>query len=113
MRRAILVVLGLLCMSKGTAWGYLSYTDGYELQRVCSSNGDAETLACSYYNPSGFDMLSSIGSQSQSILCVGKCWQAGHLQNVVKLWLRDHPDTRHWTAAFIVEKALQEEFPCN
>ena len=113
-RRAISVVLGLLCMSKGTAGGagYLSSTDGHQLQRVCSGDGDAETLACSYYIKGGFDMMSSIASHSDRI-CVPESVQIGQLQNVVKLWLRDHPEKWHWSAAFIVEKALQEKFPCN
>ena len=62
MRRAILTLLGLLCASNGAAWGYRSSTDGYELQRVCSSHGDAESLACSYYVKGGFDMMSSLGT---------------------------------------------------
>ena len=40
--RPILIAVGLLCTSNGAAWSYMSYTNGYELQRVCNGNSDAE-----------------------------------------------------------------------
>jgi hypothetical protein len=33
--------------------------------------------------------------------------------NAVKLYLRDHPETRRLSAASLVAAALKEKFPCN
>jgi Rap1a immunity proteins len=32
---------------------------------------------------------------------------------IVKLYLRDHPETRHSSASSLVAAALKEKFPCN
>ena len=89
--------------------GLCELTNGNELRRLC--NGTGQT-ACIYYIVGAFDMMSSIVSHSAKI-CVPQSVEAGQLEGVVKRWLRDHPDKWHWTAAFIVEKALKEKFPCN
>jgi hypothetical protein len=112
MRRAMLIAVGLLCMAKGTAWGYASFTDGNDLQRLCNSNSAGDRQACSYYIRGAFDMLSSLGNFSDRI-CVSGDVQLGQLNGVVELWLRDHPEKWHWTAAYIVETAFREKFPCK
>jgi hypothetical protein len=33
--------------------------------------------------------------------------------DVVRLWLRDHPENRHYGAPSIVAQALKEKFPCH
>ena len=72
MRQAMLIAVGLLCMAKGTAWGYASFTDGNDLQRLCNSNSAGDRQACSYYIRGAFDMLSSLGNLSDRI-CVSRC----------------------------------------
>ena len=57
-------------------------------------------------------MMSSLGNLSDRI-CVSEDVQLGQLKSVVEIWLHDHPEKWHWTAAFIVETALKEKFPCN
>jgi hypothetical protein len=97
-------------MAKGTAWGYQSFTAGNDLKQLCESTGDK--LACQSYIRGAVDMMSSLGNFSGSI-CVSGLVNLGQLQDVVENWLRDHPEKRHWTAAYIVETALKEKFPCD
>jgi Rap1a immunity proteins len=33
--------------------------------------------------------------------------------DVVRHWLRDHPEKRHESASFLVIQALKEKLPCN
>ena len=39
--------------------------------------------------------------------------KSGQLVEVVKLYLRDHPEKRHLPAADLVTAAIKEKFPCN
>lgn len=59
--------------------------------------------------------------------CAGPCWPSSQLlvesnpagttgvqvRDVVKLRLRDQPETRHLSGSFLVVQALKEMFPCN
>ena len=33
--------------------------------------------------------------------------------DIVRLWLREHPEARHLSAVSLVQVALKEKFPCN
>ena len=66
MRRAMLIAVGLLFMAKGTAWGYASFTDGNDLQRLCSSKGADDSQACSYYIRGAFDMMCQTSSRRRT-----------------------------------------------
>jgi hypothetical protein len=35
------------------------------------------------------------------------------MMEIVKLYLHDHPETRHLSASSLVAAALKEKFPCN
>jgi hypothetical protein len=49
-----------------------------------------------------------------SSVCIpSKTVAVEQLTDVVKLWLGDHPETRHKAASFLVLEALKEKFPCN
>ena len=45
--------------------------------------------------------------------CVPAGTNVGQLVNVVKLYLREHPDKRYLLAADLVATAVKEKFPCN
>jgi Rap1a immunity proteins len=38
---------------------------------------------------------------------------AKQLVDVVKVYLRDHPERRHYSASSLVTEALEEKFPCH
>jgi hypothetical protein len=110
--RRTLIAVGLACMATGTAWGYASSMDGNGLQRLCSSNSAGDKQACLAYITGAFDMMSSLGNLSDKICLAGDV-QLGQLKGVVEVWLHEHPEKWHWTAAYIVEKAFREKFPCK
>jgi hypothetical protein len=45
--------------------------------------------------------------------CVPDGVSAGQLVEVVKKWLREHPENWHYGADSLVAAALQEAFPCR
>jgi hypothetical protein len=54
------------------------------------------------------------GSDQDGItFCFASGVTSDQLADVVKLWLRDHPEKRHLSGSFLVFSALKEKFPCN
>jgi len=45
--------------------------------------------------------------------CVPPNVENGQVIDVVKVYLRDHPETRQYSAPTLVMLALKEKFPCN
>jgi Ssp1 endopeptidase immunity protein Rap1a len=45
--------------------------------------------------------------------CIPDKVQNGQAIDVVKLYLRDHPETRQYSAPTLIMLALKEKFPCN
>ena len=45
--------------------------------------------------------------------CVPPNVEKGQMMDVVKLYLRDHPETRQYHAPTLVMLALKEKFPCQ
>jgi hypothetical protein len=39
--------------------------------------------------------------------------QPNQLVDVIKRWLDDHPEVRHYAASSLIETALKEKFPCR
>jgi hypothetical protein len=112
---AMLVAVALVM--GGTAAAQTSFTDGNELFENCKGADDPQDRdrnskwgVCVGYIEGAADAL--IGSSF--------CLPGGpsgvtvrQITDVVKLYLHDHPEQRHYDAASLVTTALKEKFPCN
>ena len=125
MHRAVLVAVALSCFVG--EWASAYYFDGNELFRWCESwhrqmsfNQDRQTS----FNQDWFDgghCGGYIGGvvdafDTARVFCVPQGEtdvKSGQLVEVVKLYLRDHPEMRHLPAADLVTAAIKEKFPCN
>jgi Rap1a immunity proteins len=90
-----------------------AYESGNELWSLCRQN-DAEAF-CSGYIIGVLEAFDALSAAKK--LKVPWCFSAGvvnsQIIDVVKLYLRDHPETRHYTGPTLVMLALEEKFPCN
>jgi Rap1a immunity proteins len=59
------------------------------------------------------DALSSVQEVNKATaFCINPNVQ-GQATDIVKVWLRDHPEKRHLRGASVVLAAIREKFPCN
>ena len=52
-------------------------------------------------------------AEQGTTFCLSDGVNSDQLADVVKLWLRDHPETRHKSGSYLVFEALRAKFPCN
>jgi hypothetical protein len=117
-RRAMLVALALSCLVVGgtaatagdTAGGFL---DGNKLLADCNDPPVSYGVGfCDGY------ILGVAGAlnQKQGFYCFpggSGGVKAGQVEDLVKLYLRDHPENRHDVASSLIIAALKEKFPCG
>ena len=113
MRQAVLVIAALTLLSSQPA----TAVDGNELLADCEYFlARPPTLPldalkaghCIGYIQGVWDAL-----VRKSDVCRPDGLTGSQLGDVVKLYLRNHPETRHQTADELVGAALKEKFPCN
>jgi hypothetical protein len=113
MIRAILVAVALSCLLVGGA-DAASYFDGDKLFDECQVPFDPRGAGlesvglCEGYVLGVVDTLAE-----RDPICLSEGVRASQVVDVVKLWLRDHPEKRHLAASDLVTTALKEKFPCN
>ena len=103
MRRAILVAVGLCCLSQAAAAG--TY-DGNLLHQACE--GKSDTPLCDGYMLGIVDVL-----LKGRVFCPPPDVTPRQFIDIGKDYLRDHPERRHYAAASLVISALKEKFPCT
>ena len=92
---------------------------GNELYRHCSERAasPAYTTSAAYcvgYVSAVNDTLNSwLVLEGRQAFCLPPGSNAGQLADIVRVYLRDNPSTRHFGAATLVMSALLEAFPCN
>ena len=108
MRRAILVAVALSFFVVGKT--VAGYRDGNELLSDCEGQArgaeDSQWGICLGYILGAYDAL-------ESTTCVPDVVKASQLRDVVKIYLRNHPEERHHQASSLVVAALKQAFPCN
>ena len=113
MRRAILVAVALTALWSEEA----TAIDGNKLFEHCEFfTARLPTLPldaskggyCIGYIQGVHDAL-----QPTRVICVPGGVTGGQLGDVVKIYLRNHPEDRHRPAEELVAAALKEKFPCN
>jgi hypothetical protein len=48
-----------------------------------------------------------------SSFCFPKGVEGPQIVDVIKRWLDEHPEVRHYSASSLIAEALKEKFPCN
>jgi hypothetical protein len=114
--RAILFAALLSILIVREADGY--YENGNKLTEACNANA-TENAAAAFQEGLCFGyalgVLDTLVDQTKAF-CVPQGPQGVKLQQVVdlvRLYLRTHPELRHLPAAALVVAALKEKFPCN
>jgi Rap1a immunity proteins len=84
---------------------------GNDLYADCSGPaGTAASAACNSYILGVSDVLYV---QNTNSMCLPKGVVTGQIIDVVRKYLTDHPETRHYTAVSEITVALQSAFPCK
>ena len=109
----MLVAVALSVLIGGTGWDAML---GNNLAESCEAWGgrasnDAatnfKTGACVGY------IWGLAGAGEGSAFCFPHGVQANQIVDVIKKWLQDHPELRHYAASSLITAALKEKFPCN
>ena len=127
-KRGLIFAAVLSCVVAGKAQAGGNFVDGNSLSEWCASwhwpldrDLDLEDLKdahpsgkCAGYILGVVDLDITLGQVTgkKSNVCVQNV-QGSQLVDVVKFYLRGHPEERHFPAASSVVIALAEKFPCN
>lgn len=87
-----------------------SFNNGNELHTRCSENGFAEGYCFGYI--AGISDVLSNAAIGDFNACQPKDVTVQQVVDVVKKYLKENPQDRHFTANSLVAYALSEAFPC-
>ena len=86
------------------------FFDGNELYEVCSASDIPRLHVCLGYIAGAADAASS--SASYGMVCLPEGISMSQAADIVKRYLRDHPEVRHYAAYDLAANALAEVWPC-
>lgn len=88
-----------------------SFTKGNELWEACNwPNGDrGAEHTCSGYIIGAIDAIST---ENRTAFCLPQHTTQQQATDIVKKWLKDHPEERHYIATYAVRTAIKAAFPC-
>jgi hypothetical protein len=90
----------------------ITFYGGNQLWEYCRS--DSPDLVCLSYTSGVADAMAA---NREGVLGWHACFRPnttrGQIADVVKLWLKNHPEKRDFEAAGLVAEALQRAFPCS
>ena len=98
-----LVLSGLVVDAQAEEQIGIDFVNGNQLYEFCQRSPDY----CL-----GYVAGVAAGSQIRATFCLGGV-TSNQLRDVVKFWLRDHPEKRNLAGSLLVAEALKEKFPCN
>ena len=109
---AAVVVLVLVLAGEARA---ASFVEGNDLHEWCENEGAGNQSACAAYVMGIADVITFIKIEGdfKSRACFSKQMTSVQLADVVKRWLEQYPEYRHYSAAGLVGSALAEAFPCE
>jgi hypothetical protein len=84
------------------------FMDGNDLLSECDSESPMQKSICLGYMQRTADMLSA-----SKELCMAENVTARQVMDITIKWLRDHPESRHYTASTEIYRALVPSFPCK
>jgi hypothetical protein len=105
MSRALFVAV--VACTLGVSGTACSGLNGNNLLESCEAEGTGAAM-CQGYIVGTSDAF-SVGK----LVCVPEGVDGRQEVDIVKLWLRTHPEKRHLQAIALVATALKETFPCN
>jgi hypothetical protein len=113
-RYAIAVAAILSCVVREAK---ADFTSGNRLWDACQADEKKEpvkALFCTAYILGAAETFEALKSANQvTFYCVPPDVEKGQVIDVVKLYLRDHPEKRQSASPTLVMIALAEKFPCN
>jgi hypothetical protein len=97
--------------------------DGNDLLRHCGGVSSAEELTCAAYISGVVDEITlnvateAVAKSGGKIFRYRSCIPSGvtldQIRDVIAVYLRNNPSTRHLSAASLAEHALADAFPCQ
>lgn len=88
-----------------------SFMSGNQLHAICQDTSATGRTACQFYVTGALDMLfDQKGANSPCFPTTANREQAA---DIVRKYLADHPEERHFTMASLVRAAIYEAFPCK
>src|SRR6476620_2095156 len=114
-RYAIAVAAILSCLSVREAKS--DFTSGDQLWDACAADEQKEpvkAIFCTTYILGAGETFQVLQVANQvRFYCVPPKVENGQVIDVVKLYLRDHPESRQYSSPTLIMLALKEKFPCN
>jgi hypothetical protein len=117
---AVAVVLSCLVVIEPAAAREkrLAFVDGTKLDEACGDGTAFDASFCYGYVFGVADSAESTQSvKGQRMWCWPDELRVDEAMDqsvkAVQLYLRDHPENRHFAGNFLVAAALKEKFPCN
>ena len=113
--RLAVFIVGLSCLLASAAKA--DFTSGNELCDACAADEQKEpvkAIFCTSYIVGVGDTFQALQVAGRlTYYCIPDKVTNGQAIDVVKLYLRDHPETRQYHAPALVMLALKEKFPCQ
>jgi hypothetical protein len=110
MRRATLVAVALSCFVICSAEA--GYKDGNSLLSDCEGRSRGDPGGRSQWGMC-LGYILGVHDAHDRAICIPDGVKSGQVLDVVKRYLRNHPEERHHQASSLVLGALKETFPCN
>ena len=93
------------------------FTSGNRLWDACAADEQKEpvkAMFCTTYILGAGETFQVLQVANQvRFYCVPAKVENGQVIDVVKLYLRDHPESRQYSSPTLIMLALKEKFPCN
>ncbi|MGH6864897.1 MAG: Rap1a/Tai family immunity protein [Methyloceanibacter sp.] len=83
----------------------IDFVDGNKLYEFCQESPDY----CTGYVAG----VAAASERQGDAFCIASNVKSDQLGDFVRLWLRDHRESRHKAGSLLVVEALKEKFPCN
>ena len=110
---AVAAMLSCLLLRESKA----DFTSGNLLWDACAADEQKEpvkAIFCTSYILGAGETFQALHLANQvTFYCVPPKVENGQVIDVVRLYLRDHPETRQRSAPTLIMLALKEKFPCN
>jgi Rap1a immunity proteins len=113
MRRAILVAVALSVLIGAGAWDAMLGNDLHENCKAGPRSKGHDTMSAFKTGACVGYVMGVASSLEGSAFCFPAGVEKGQIVDVIKRWLEDHPELRHYAASSLITSALKERFPCN
>lgn len=103
------ILLIIFILWPGFAFGETYFLGGNALYEKCNAEaGTFNSIFCAAYIAGIADLF-----QLTKVACIPSNVVAGQVEDVVVKYLREHPESRHYSAASEAGLALRAAFPCG